>query len=61
MVQLLLLLKAVRFRMNGPYLRWRRETAFGHDPARWPTAGERRAAMLRYGAWVWRMKRIRRW
>ncbi|MBM4112520.1 MAG: hypothetical protein FJ253_03965 [Phycisphaerae bacterium] len=59
--QLLLLLAAVRFRFRGPYLRWRRETAFGHDPERWPPARERRRAVLRYGAWVSRMKRVRRW
>jgi len=46
-----------RFRMNNAYWKWRRETAFGSDPARWPSRHERRKAMLAYGRWVHRMKR----
>jgi len=60
MWHLLRLLASVRFRLGGAYLRWRRETAFGHDPARWPTRAERQRAILSYGAWVGRMKRLRR-
>ncbi|MBX3356531.1 MAG: hypothetical protein KF724_12615 [Phycisphaeraceae bacterium] len=58
--QLARLAWAVRFRLNGPYLRWRRETAFGHDPSKWPSPAERRAAVLRYGAWMSQMKRLGR-
>ncbi len=58
--QLLMLAWAVRFRIRGAYLTWRRETAFGSDPARWPPPAERRRAMLEYGAWVARMKALRR-
>ena len=47
------------FRMNGPYWRWRRETAFGSDPEQWPSARERRKTMLEYGRWVFRMRRLR--
>lgn len=58
--QLLRLLAAVRFRASGRYLRWRRETAFGHDRERWPSDAERRGAILRYGAWVAHMRRLGR-
>jgi len=58
--QLLRLFAAVRFRRRSAYLRWRRETAFGHDRAHWPSAPERRRAILRYGAWASRMKRLGR-
>jgi len=44
---------------SSPYWRWRMETAFGTDRARWPTRRERVAAMLEYGRWVYRMKRRR--
>ena len=45
------------FRMNSAYWTWRRETAFGHDPAQRPSRRERFHAMLDYGRWVHRMKR----
>jgi hypothetical protein len=47
-----------RFRMNNSYWQWRRETAFGSDPTRWPPRWERWKAMLAYGRWVHRMKRM---
>ena len=46
-----------RFRMNSAYWRWRRETAFGTDPTRWPPRIQRWKATLAYGRWVHRMKR----
>ena len=57
--ELLLLAARSRFRMGGAYWRWRRETAFGTDPARRPPRRERLRAVLDYGRWVYRMKRGR--
>ena len=51
---------ATRFRLRGGYWRWRMETAFGADRAKWPPAAERRRAALEYGAWVGAMRRLRR-
>jgi len=48
-----------RFRLNGAYWRWRRETAFGGDQAKWPSRKARREAMLHYGRWVHTMQRLR--
>ena len=48
---------ATRFRTRGAYWRWRMETAFGADESRWPSAAERRHAMLEYARWSWRMRR----
>jgi len=47
-----------RFRFNSPYWRWRYETAFGSDPALRPPRRERIRAMLDYGRWVRRMKKL---
>lgn len=55
--ELLALAARSRFRMRGPYWRWRFETAFGADPARWPARRRRLGAILEYGRWIWRMKR----
>ena len=57
--ELLLLGYKTRFRFKSPYWRWRHETAFGSDPSRMPSPGERRRAMLHYGIWVYRTKRGR--
>ena len=48
-----------RFRLSGPYWRWRMETAFGADPARWPPRRQRLLATLEYARWIYRMKRRR--
>lgn len=48
---------ATRFRVGGSYWKWRKETAFGNDPAKWPSAADRRHAMLEYAAWAQRMRR----
>jgi hypothetical protein len=56
---LLMLAFKTRFRLRGPYWRWRHETAFGSDPGRMPRRAQRIRAMLEYGKWVWRMRRYR--
>ncbi len=48
-----------RFRLRGPYWRWRQETVFGCDPALRPSRSQRLRAILAYGRWVYRMKRLR--
>ncbi len=48
-----------RFRLRGAYWRWRQETAFGCDPALHPPRSQRLRAILAYGRWVYRMKRLR--
>ncbi len=48
---------ATRFRVGGAYWTWRKETAFGSDPSKWPSASARRHAMLEYGKWAWSMRR----
>jgi hypothetical protein len=48
-----------RFRLNSAYWQWRRKTAFGSDPAKWPSRREQRQAAIAYGAWVHQMKRLR--
>ena len=52
---------STRFRVNGAYWKWRKETAFGVDESKWgastPTEAERRRAMLEYAAWAQRMRR----
>ena len=57
--ELALLGAATRFRFRGTYWRWRIDTAFGDDPARWPPRRQRIRAALDYGRWVYRMKRGR--
>jgi len=57
--ELLLLAAQTGFRLHGPYLTWRRETAFGTDASRRPARAERLHALLAYGRWVHRMKRLR--
>ncbi|MBM4051829.1 MAG: hypothetical protein FJ270_03675 [Planctomycetes bacterium] len=47
---------ATRFRLGGAYWSWRRETAFGRDAARWPSAAHRRKAMIEYAEWVTAMR-----
>lgn len=48
-----------RFRFRGPYWRWRLETAFGADPDQWPPRRQLVVAVLDYGRWMRRMRRIR--
>ena len=48
-----------RFRLRGAYWRWRQETAFGGDPSLLPSRWQRLCAILHYGRWVYRMKRLR--
>jgi hypothetical protein len=48
---------STRFRMGGSYWKWRKETAFGNDPSKWPPAAERRHAMLEYARWSQRMRK----
>ncbi|MEI7876435.1 MAG: hypothetical protein DWI09_02150 [Planctomycetota bacterium] len=48
---------ATRLRVGGAYWKWRKETAFGSDPAKWPSAAERRHAMLEYARWTQAMRR----
>lgn len=55
--ELLRLAFKTRFRLRGPYWRWRYETAFGADPSKRPTRWRRLGAMLDYGRWVHRMRR----
>jgi hypothetical protein len=57
--ELMLMALRTRFRMAGPYWRWRMETAFGADPRRRPPRRQRLRAVLDYGRWVYRMKRGR--
>ncbi len=47
-----------RFRLRGPYWDWRRHTAF---PDGIPSGGrgEMVRLALEYGAWAWRMRRLR--
>lgn len=47
------------FRLNGRYLRWRKETVFGSDPKRWPPFRDRISAIIAYSRWVYRVKRLR--
>ena len=49
---------STRFRIGGSYWKWRKETAFGNDPAKWPSEAARRHAMLEYAAWAHRMRRF---
>lgn len=51
---------ALRFRLSGPYMRWREETAFGHERSRWPGAAERRRAIIDYANWCASMRRLSR-
>ncbi len=45
------------FRLRGSYWTWRLHTAFGRGYP--PTRGETLKALLDYGRWVYRMRRIR--
>ena len=58
--QLLRLAVITRGRVRGRYWHWRQETAFGTDPSRMPPRMERVRAVLRYGHWVGRMRRLAR-
>ncbi len=49
---------ATRFRLGGAYWSWRRETAFGRDVSRWPSASHRREAMVEYAVWVAEMRSL---
>ncbi len=55
--QLLSMAARSRFRLGGAYWRWRRETAFGTDPARLPPWSQRVRQLLAYGRWVHQMKK----
>ncbi|MCE9619737.1 MAG: hypothetical protein K8R92_07485 [Planctomycetes bacterium] len=48
----------LRFRFHGAYWKWRRETAFGAAAERMPPRLARWRAVLEYGAWVGRMRRL---
>ncbi|MBC02862.1 MAG: hypothetical protein CMJ34_06120 [Phycisphaerae bacterium] len=54
---LLHLAAVTRFRLRGRYWSWRMETALGSDRSAWPSARERRRAILLYGAWSRRLRR----
>ncbi len=56
--ELLLLAARSRFRMRSRYWNWRRETAFGGGAGDRPTPAEVRRAVIDYGRWVFRMKRL---
>jgi hypothetical protein len=58
--QLARLAVVTRGRLRGRYWHWRMETAFGTDAARMPSRLERLRAVLRYGHWVGRMRRLAR-
>jgi hypothetical protein len=55
--ELFLLLLQCRFRLAGPYLRWRYETAFGGEERLRPPRLEHLRRILAYGRWVHGMKR----
>ncbi len=52
---------ATRFRVNGAYWKWRKETAFGADGTKWnghaPSETQKRHAMMEYAAWSQRMRK----
>lgn len=50
---------ATRFRVRGPYWRWRMETAFGLDPALRPSRARMIRLAFEYAAWTTRMRRLR--
>lgn len=54
--QLFLLAARSRFRLTGRYWAWRRETAFGRSNPR--SRRETLHAVLEYGRWIHRMKRL---
>jgi len=56
--QLLRLAVITRGKFRGRYWHWRFETAFGSDPSQMPSARQRLRAMLRFGHWVGRMRRL---
>lgn len=56
--QLLRLAVLTRGRLRGRYWHWRQETAFGTDPSRMPSLPQRMAAVIRFGHWVGRMRRL---
>ena len=56
--QLLRLAVITRGRVRGRYWHWRQETAFGTDPSRMPGLAQRVAAVIRFGHWVGRMRRL---
>ena len=57
LLELIRLAIVTRFRLRGPYWRWRMETALGRDRSKWPSARERRASILRYAAWAREIRR----
>ena len=57
LIELIRLAVVTRFRLRGPYWTWRMETALGRDRAKWPSARERRRAILRYAAWAREIRR----
>ena len=60
LVGLLYLAVVTRFRLRGRYWTWRMETALGSDRSAWPSARERRRAILLYGGWSHRLRRAAR-
>ena len=56
--QLLRLAVLTRGRVRGRYWHWRQETAFGTDVTRMPSLPRRLAAVVRFGHWVGRMRRL---
>lgn len=55
---LLVLALTTRCRLRGKYWRWRYETAFGSEPDKYTTRRQRLRAMIEYGKWVRRMKKL---
>ena len=47
-----------KFKLRGAYWKWRADTAFGTDVGRMPSRAARLLAVLDYGAWVGRMRRL---
>jgi len=60
LLALLSIAASTGFRLRGAYWTWRRETAFGSDPTRWPPVRERRRMILEYARWVASMRRMAR-
>jgi hypothetical protein len=58
--QLARLAMVTRGKLRGRYWTWRHETAFGTDPSCMPGFAERVGAVLRFGHWVGRMRRLQR-
>ena len=47
-----------KFKLRGAYWKWRADTAFGTNVKRMPSLAARFGAILEYGAWVGKMRRL---